>query len=206
MDVPCSYGIVDRRTRDFIIVNADISDRMYTILDMTPSESQEDILKVKISISFEGIDLAMVLDDGLEDSLGDGPPYNIFRLTFTRKNNGSLVTSGYLAYTESGQAMDYVMEKRMYEKSKWFAKLVLYCDSLRNDLPKAIENVVEKSRFVNEKEAQEACAICCEEYQSDCMIGTLRCKHSYHEECIKKWLKRKKSSCPLCRGSAFLYQ
>ncbi|MFS7934391.1 putative transcription factor C2H2 family [Helianthus anomalus] len=68
--------------------------------------------------------------------------------------------------------------------------------SLRNDLPKAIENVVEKSRFVNEKE----------EYRSDCMIGTLRCKHSYHEECIKKWLKRKKSSCPLCRGSAFLYQ
>ncbi|MFS7934392.1 hypothetical protein Hanom_Chr05g00391071 [Helianthus anomalus] len=79
---------------------------MYTILDITPSEIQEDILKVKISISFEGIDLAMVLDDGLEDSLGDGPPYNIFRLTFTRKNNsGSLVTSGYLAYTKSGQAM-----------------------------------------------------------------------------------------------------
>ncbi|MFS7934393.1 putative transcription factor C2H2 family [Helianthus anomalus] len=98
----------------------------------------------------------------------------------------------------------------MYEKSKWFAKFVLYCDSLRNDLPKAIENVVEKSRFVNEKEEaddiEETCAICCEEYQSDCMIGTLRCIHSYHEECIKKWLKRKKSSCPLWRGSAFLYQ
>lgn len=33
---------------------------------------------------------------------------------------------------------------------------------------------------------KEICVVCQEEYQSNEMVGTLECKHTYHEECIKK--------------------
>ena len=40
------------------------------------------------------------------------------------------------------------------------------------------------------------CSICCEKSTHDNVI--LDCKHSFHENCIKTWLKYN-NSCPLCR-------
>ncbi|KAI3785494.1 hypothetical protein L1987_44613 [Smallanthus sonchifolius] len=94
------------------------------------------------------------------------------------------------------------MNKQEYISSISLARFVLLCDSLGNDLPKAmpvdIVDPVKISRFVKGEEDEEKCAICVEEYQADKLIGILPCKHTYHEECIKNWFKKKKE-CPICR-------
>ena len=38
------------------------------------------------------------------------------------------------------------------------------------------------------------------EYEEGDDIGTLRCGHGYHVDCVKKWLL-KKDSCPLCKAA-----
>ncbi|XP_015899193.2 probable E3 ubiquitin-protein ligase ZFP1 isoform X1 [Ziziphus jujuba] len=50
------------------------------------------------------------------------------------------------------------------------------------------------------KEA-EACIICQDEYKNMEKIGTLKCGHEYHAECLKKWLLIK-NVCPICKSEA----
>lgn len=50
-------------------------------------------------------------------------------------------------------------------------------------------------------EEAEACIICQVEYEEDEIIGTLKCGHSYHGECIKRWLLEK-NLCPICKKTA----
>ncbi|GJS04092.1 zinc finger, RING/FYVE/PHD-type containing protein [Tanacetum coccineum] len=49
------------------------------------------------------------------------------------------------------------------------------------------------SKEEDEDEEGEICSICYDKFQADQMIGTLGCRHSYHEGCIKNWLSRKKA-------------
>lgn len=56
---------------------------------------------------------------------------------------------------------------------------------------------------ISSESVDEACVICLEEYNLRENIGELVCGHSYHVECIKKWLLRK-SSCPICKQPALL--
>ncbi|KAK1312537.1 hypothetical protein QJS10_CPA07g01086 [Acorus calamus] len=44
----------------------------------------------------------------------------------------------------------------------------------------------------------ETCAICLENYNDLQDLGTLKCGHDYHFECIKKWLGMK-NICPICK-------
>ncbi|XP_059277818.1 E3 ubiquitin ligase BIG BROTHER-related-like [Lycium ferocissimum] len=48
-------------------------------------------------------------------------------------------------------------------------------------------------------EKEQECGICLLEYKDEDTIGTLRCGHEFHTECINKWLQRKKT-CPICRA------
>tara|TARA_R110002050_G_scaffold278936_4_gene425236 strand:+ start:1908 stop:2309 length:402 start_codon:yes stop_codon:yes gene_type:complete len=41
------------------------------------------------------------------------------------------------------------------------------------------------------------CIICLQQYELDEHLLFLPCNHYFHEECIRSWLKEKKS-CPLC--------
>ncbi|KAJ0788003.1 putative transcription factor C2H2 family [Helianthus annuus] len=194
------YVIIQRRFKTFIIVNGEYSDPVYTTIDITPCESDPDTSDVEIFHYPEGIQTeTLLIDEGVDD-------YKLVRLIFT-SYNGSLLTSRYLALKGGGKAVDYVMDKGEYLFSIRFAKFVLWCDCNLNDYPKAIEDVVETSRFVKEKEdEEETCVVCLEEYQSDCIIGTLPlCKHSFHEECIKNWFKTTRKICPVCRVHAFTF-
>ncbi|XP_055836397.1 E3 ubiquitin ligase BIG BROTHER-related-like [Solanum dulcamara] len=56
----------------------------------------------------------------------------------------------------------------------------------------------------DEEEEQEACAICLLEYKDEDTIAILQCGHEFHDECINKWLQRKKT-CPFCRASVFAH-
>ncbi|KAJ1395013.1 Zinc finger, RING-type [Sesbania bispinosa] len=59
-----------------------------------------------------------------------------------------------------------------------------------------IENFV-----LGDKESQEACCICQEEYANGVEVGKLDCEHIFHIECIKQWLNQK-NECPICRKKA----
>lgn len=44
----------------------------------------------------------------------------------------------------------------------------------------------------------EECSICIEYGSEDMEWTILRCKHVFHQDCLKLWFKEKKS-CPVCR-------
>ena len=46
----------------------------------------------------------------------------------------------------------------------------------------------------------EICSICIDNYEDGNIITTLACNHSFHTECLKKWLKRK-NECPCCKNT-----
>ncbi|CAM8975297.1 hypothetical protein QQ045_029038 [Rhodiola kirilowii] len=48
-------------------------------------------------------------------------------------------------------------------------------------------------------EAEPKCSICQEEYEPKDKLGLLICTHLYHRDCIKQWLKHKKT-CPVCKS------
>jgi len=48
-----------------------------------------------------------------------------------------------------------------------------------------------------------SCTICLHEYKSEDALRKLPCKHSYHLECIDRWLLQV-NQCPLCRQEAVI--
>ncbi|RAL43102.1 hypothetical protein DM860_009884 [Cuscuta australis] len=60
---------------------------------------------------------------------------------------------------------------------------------------------LEKQRFAGEEEEAPSCAVCLEEYREGDVITPLSssCSHYFHNACIAKWLRRKKT-CPVCRA------
>ncbi|MFS7974423.1 putative transcription factor C2H2 family [Helianthus anomalus] len=116
--------------------------------------------------------------------------------------NGSVVTATYLYYsTETGQLLDYVDHEYNHRSAISIANLVLRCQRVHNNIPTAIEDAV-KTTGKKKMDDDKICVICLEEYQEEDMIGTLVCKHIYHDECIKKWLKVK-GRCSICGAIAF---
>ncbi|KAK1359657.1 Ring finger protein [Heracleum sosnowskyi] len=50
-------------------------------------------------------------------------------------------------------------------------------------------------------EEADICVICQGEYEKYELIGGLQCRHEYHVECVKKWLKQH-NSCPIYKAAA----
>ncbi|CAI0442805.1 unnamed protein product [Linum tenue] len=86
-------------------------------------------------------------------------------------------------------------------------ELLALGDSIGNVNTGVPENMVsecllEKKYSSSDKNLEENCSICLEEYKKTSRIGKLKkCGHNYHIGCIKKWLSMK-NSCPICKGPA----
>lgn len=50
----------------------------------------------------------------------------------------------------------------------------------------------------SDKDSVEECRVCLNGYKAGDRLALLGCKHEYHIDCIKEWLKRN-ASCPICR-------
>lgn len=59
-----------------------------------------------------------------------------------------------------------------------------------------------KTGFFSRKSKNEQCVICYTPYKNREVIMTLPCSHSYHSECIRRWLKINKA-CPICNKEVF---
>lgn len=64
-----------------------------------------------------------------------------------------------------------------------------------------IELKTEKYKCIKDNDDicnKETCSICLENYNDDSDVCILKCKHMFHRDCIKSWLKVKRN-CPYCK-------
>ena len=47
------------------------------------------------------------------------------------------------------------------------------------------------------------CSICLEPFILQDKVIILKCKHGYHEDCIKHWFENGNRTCPMCRENIF---
>lgn len=186
-----SYAIIHRASRECTIVNGGPGDHVNVVVDIKPSSEERE--RMKIIDCYEDIETEL---------FEDGPPYKTLRMTFTA-NKGSVITATYFKY-KRGRVKDYVSERSRQAAFK-MARFVLWCERTRNDPIMAVEDSVKTMKVGKEKADGEICVICHEEYHAEDMIGTLVCNHSYHGECVKRWMMENKN-CPLCRTCAVGYE
>lgn len=43
------------------------------------------------------------------------------------------------------------------------------------------------------------CAVCLSDFEDGEMVRKLNCKHTFHRDCLDKWLEEYLATCPLCR-------
>lgn len=44
------------------------------------------------------------------------------------------------------------------------------------------------------------CAVCLSEFLEGEIVRKLKCKHTFHKDCLDKWLQQYLATCPLCRA------
>ena len=49
------------------------------------------------------------------------------------------------------------------------------------------------------KKENISCPICLDEYKDESMIVITECIHFFHEKCLKEWVDKSHSTCPICR-------
>ncbi|EYU41099.1 hypothetical protein MIMGU_mgv1a018383mg, partial [Erythranthe guttata] len=68
---------------------------------------------------------------------------------------------------------------------------------------KIINSCPDIDNNIRDLEEREVCAVCLDAMcQENNNTGILECKHDYHSDCIRKWL-RLKNFCPMCKSVAF---
>jgi len=53
-----------------------------------------------------------------------------------------------------------------------------------------------------DNEKHKSCAICLDEYDKESQLRILNCEHSFHKDCIDKWLIECNYKCPVCRDDS----
>ena len=59
---------------------------------------------------------------------------------------------------------------------------------------------ISKKEENSKKEQFNKCIICMEDYKIGDEVETLPCFHLFHKECIDRWFKNNKDSCPICKN------
>jgi hypothetical protein len=53
-----------------------------------------------------------------------------------------------------------------------------------------------------DNEKHKTCAICLEDYDKESQLRILKCDHSFHKDCVDKWLTDCDYKCPVCRDDS----
>ena len=55
------------------------------------------------------------------------------------------------------------------------------------------------------KGEEHLCCVCLEAFAEGAIVTQLRCKHSFHGDCIQPWLRQQgtKATCPLCKAAVW---
>ncbi|KAK7311157.1 hypothetical protein RJT34_09107 [Clitoria ternatea] len=49
------------------------------------------------------------------------------------------------------------------------------------------------------KAGEVECSVCLSEFEEGEKVRNLKCKHTFHRDCLDKWLQQCWATCPLCR-------
>jgi len=55
------------------------------------------------------------------------------------------------------------------------------------------------AEFANIQVGEDLCQICLVPFEDDDLATSLPCKHTFHKECVSKWLSDCKNACPVCK-------
>lgn len=62
-----------------------------------------------------------------------------------------------------------------------------------------LTDLLSREEFEKGKHNQ-TCCVCMENFSEKEPLCVLDCKHSFHENCVDKWLTEKQSRCPFCKS------
>ncbi|KAJ0719119.1 putative transcription factor C2H2 family [Helianthus annuus] len=179
-----SYEIILPDSRQIIMVNAQPGERVDNLLIMDLSPTQVAMIQY-----YEDIQ-SVLFDDG-------GPAYTTHLMELVTNNesvtgvislDGSQVVDPDMCVTITSYIMDY------HES--------LHANDLSEETIDQENSVKIGRNGDEEKEEEDVCAICLQEFEMSERCTTLECKHRYHQECIEKWLEQK-NDCPICRAKVF---
>lgn len=57
-------------------------------------------------------------------------------------------------------------------------------------------------KLYKKNENNEICIICLDDFKNRQHLIELDCKHYFHKNCIKNWLLKQSSKCPICRNDS----
>ena len=70
------------------------------------------------------------------------------------------------------------------------------------DVKVTLKNEKTIKKYKLEKDLDDKCTVCLCPLKKDDMVWELKCKHVFHQDCIKTWLKEYNYKCPVCREEA----
>ncbi|GKD77889.1 zinc finger, RING/FYVE/PHD-type containing protein [Tanacetum coccineum] len=170
----CSYKVISPHLKKIVIVNQRRNDENVDKVMLWGDSG------VTVHDYNEHITKSILFEDGLD--------YTRYRMSFTRRERSVHTIKVYDMHDELLDDEDFRL------RCVSFARFILWYEILPFNIGKKKSN-----GGVSKDKEGEICPICYDEYQADQMIGTLACRHSYHEGCIKTWLSRK-NVCPMCRN------
>ncbi|PWA99556.1 zinc finger, RING/FYVE/PHD-type [Artemisia annua] len=171
----CSYGVILQDRRTFVIVNLRVSDKHADKIVLCQLEESK--LRTTVHDYDRRIIKSILFDDGHN--------YTSLWMYFTM-NNGSVDSHTVRIFDRFDNPLDGEV---LRSKLMPIARFIMWYETLPAIIGKKKSN---GGLCKEEDEKGEICSICHDEYQANQMIGTLNCKHNYHEGCIKNWLSRKK--------------
>ncbi|KAI4345205.1 hypothetical protein L6164_012348 [Bauhinia variegata] len=100
--------------------------------------------------------------------------------------------------------------KTMVVLTLLLVELVLLIQHLKSDTRlitptqylKLIEEKNPTIRFTKRLKQPEnmECRVCLSEFEEGEKVRNLKCKHTFHKDCLDKWLQQCWATCPLCRN------
>lgn len=120
-------------------------------------------------------------------------------------------TSNDLGDFDSEEDLQFVVNDLFAEFNKLNTFLVTYW-SFYTDKYKPVSEKFKTAKTIYRKEFHSVQLPWTNELHKECCIclsdtcdtkggGHLPCGHSFHNKCIQRWIKTKKSSCPMCRAT-----
>ncbi|XP_004502459.1 uncharacterized protein [Cicer arietinum] len=65
---------------------------------------------------------------------------------------------------------------------------------------KFIEEKNPTIRYNKKLKSHVECSVCLSEFEEGEKVRSLKCKHTFHKDCLDKWLQDYLATCPLCRN------
>ncbi|KAE8690142.1 hypothetical protein F3Y22_tig00110925pilonHSYRG00021 [Hibiscus syriacus] len=142
----------------------------------------------------EGMLCVLLINAALSMSMIKGILQSILRIIGIHLPSSSLSTSSdsMTSSLDSMPSFDYVESPR--EPSSHCKASKIYIEEFRSKTP-----TVQFHALSSSERPEYDCPVCWCEFEPESEINLLSCGHTFHKECVEKWLRYLRGTCPLCR-------